>query len=162
MPPLRAAPADLMASVVRPSSIFPGEGFISKPECTARARAFAALGMALCNQGSYEAAIPPLTKSLQLDPSNTWEAQWALAKTDYHLKRYDDALKLSEESLQKSNGKAPEIALLVAQSLTAVGRYEEAARLLRQFLTDHADRPEVTLARRWLDQLTASGKIRSN
>lgn len=126
------------------------------------ARAFAALGMALCNQGSYEASIPPLTKSLQLDPSNTWEAQWALAKADYHLKRYDDALKLSEESLQKSNGKAPEIALLVAQSLTAVGRYEEAARLLRQFLTDHADRTEVTLARRWLEQLTASGKIRSN
>src|SRR5579863_8963801 len=38
-PPLRAAPADLMASVVRPSSMLPGEGFISKPECTALARA---------------------------------------------------------------------------------------------------------------------------
>ena len=30
-PPLRAAPADLMASVMRPSSMFPGDGFISKP-----------------------------------------------------------------------------------------------------------------------------------
>ncbi len=30
-PPLRAAPADLMASVIRPSSMLPGEGFISKP-----------------------------------------------------------------------------------------------------------------------------------
>ena len=38
-PPLRAAPADLIASVISPSSIFPGDGFISKPECTARARA---------------------------------------------------------------------------------------------------------------------------
>lgn len=126
------------------------------------ARSFAALGMALCDQGSYEAAVAPLTKSLQLEPAGRWETQWALAKSYYHLQRYDEAAKLSQESLEKSKGGAPEIALLAAQSLTAVGRYEDAAQALRQFLRDHADRPDAATARRWLDQLTASGNIRPN
>lgn len=125
-------------------------------------RTFSALGMALCNQGSYEAAIAPLTRALQLDPAGSWDTQWALAKSFYHLQRYDEALKLSQESLQKSDGRAPEIALLVAQSLTAIGRYEDAAQVLRQFLKDHTDRSEAVTARRWLDQLMASGNIRSN
>jgi tetratricopeptide (TPR) repeat protein len=126
------------------------------------ARVFAALGMALCNQGSYEASIAPLTKSLQLNPVGRWETLWALAKSYYQLQQYDEALKLSQEALEKSNGNAPEIALLVAQSLTAVGRYEDAAQILRQFLKDQENRPEAVTARRWLGQLAASGKIRSN
>ena len=126
------------------------------------ARTFAALGMALCNQGDYEAAVKPLTKSLELDPAAAWETQWALAKSLYHLQRYGEALKLARDSLLKSNGNAPEIALLVAQSLTAVGQYEEAAQVLRLFLSEHANRPEAVTARRWLDRLTASGNLRSN
>lgn len=125
-------------------------------------RSFAALGMALCDQGSYDAAIAALSKSLQLEPAGSWETLWALAKSYYHVQRYDDALKASQDALAGSNGKAPEIALLVAQSLTAVGRYEEAARLLRQFQQDHPDRPEVATARRWLEQLSASGKVSAN
>jgi Flp pilus assembly protein TadD len=126
------------------------------------AQAFAALGMALCNQGSYGAAVPPLTKSLQLNPVGTWETRWALAKSYYQLQQYDEALKLSQESLEESNGTAPQIALLVAQALSALGRYEDAARMLREFLREHANRPEAATARRWLERLTASGNIRSN
>ena len=126
------------------------------------AQVFAALGMALCNQGSYQASIAPLTKSLELNPIARWETLWALAKSYYQLQQYDEALKLSQEALEKSNGNAPEIALLVAQSLTAVGRYEDAAQILRQFLKDQGNRPEAVTARRWLGQLAASGKIRSN
>jgi len=48
----------------------------------------------------------------------------------------------------------------LAQSLTAVGRYEDAAQTLREFLRDHADRPETATARRWLEQLATNGKIR--
>jgi len=69
---------------------------------------------------------------------------------------------MAREGLAQSNGKQPEIALLLAQSLTAVGQYEEAAQTLREFLRDHGDRPESATARRWLEQLTASGKIRPN
>ena len=126
------------------------------------APAFAALGLALCDQGNYEAAIAPLRKSLELDPGGAWETRWALAKSYYQHEQYPEALNMSQEALTRSNGNAPAIALLVAQSLTAVGRYEEAAEVLREFLRDHANRQEAAKARRWLEQLEANGKIRSN
>jgi Tfp pilus assembly protein PilF len=126
------------------------------------ARARAALGMALCDQGKYDAAIPPLEESLQLNPAGTWETRWTLARAYYHRAQYDDALKMSQEALEGSAGKAPEIGLLVAQSLTAVGRFSDAAKALREFLRDHADRREAATARRWLEQLTASAKIQPN
>ena len=125
------------------------------------ARAFAALGMALCDEGKCEAAIAPLEKSLELDAAGTWEIRWALARAYYQRARYEDALKVSQEALAKSEGKAPEIALLVAQSLTAVGRYEDAAGTLREFVKEHGDRREAATARRWLASLAANGKIRS-
>jgi tetratricopeptide (TPR) repeat protein len=125
------------------------------------ARAFAALGMAFTNQGKYEAAIPPLEKSLQLEPAG-WETQWTLAKAYYHQQQYDQALKTSQQALAESNGKAPDIALLVAQSLTAVGQYDAAANVLRDFLKNHGDRPQAPTARRWLEGLAKSGKIKSD
>jgi Anaphase-promoting complex, cyclosome, subunit 3 len=126
------------------------------------APAFAALGLALCDQGNYDAAIAPLRKSLELDPAGAWETRWVLAKSYYQHQQYPEALNMSQEALARSNGNAPAIALLVAQSLTAVGRYEDSAEVLREFLRDHANRQEAATARRWLEQLTASGKIRSN
>jgi Flp pilus assembly protein TadD len=126
------------------------------------ARAFAALGMALCDQGKCDAAIAPLKKSLELDPAGTWETRWTLAKAYYQSANYDEALKMSQDALTASSGKAPEIELLVAQSLAAVGRYEDAAQALREFVKSHADRREAATARRWLERLTASGKIRTN
>jgi tetratricopeptide (TPR) repeat protein len=126
------------------------------------ARAFSALGMSLCDQAKYGEAIVPLEKSLQLDAAASWETRWTLGKAYYQHERYDDSLKMSQAALAGSSGKAPEIALLVAQSLTAVGRYEEAAQTLQQFLKEHADRKEAVTARRWLDKLTNSGKMHAN
>jgi tetratricopeptide (TPR) repeat protein len=126
------------------------------------APAFGALGLALCDQGNYDAAIAPLRKSLELDPAGAWETRWALAKSYYQHQQYPEALNMSQEALARSNGNAPAIALLVAQSLTAVGRYEDTAEVLREFLRNHADRQEAATARRWLEQLTASGKIQPN
>ncbi|HLZ41355.1 MAG TPA: tetratricopeptide repeat protein [Candidatus Sulfotelmatobacter sp.] len=127
------------------------------------ASALAALGMALCDEGKYESAVAPLEKALQLNPAaHSWDTRWALAKAYYQQARYDQALQMSQVALSSSHGKAPEIELLVAQSLTAVGRYDDAARELREFLRDHADRREAATARRWLDRLAASGKIRND
>jgi Flp pilus assembly protein TadD len=123
------------------------------------AQAFAALGMAFVNEGKFDAAIAPLEKSLQLEPNN-WETEWTLAQTYYRHQQYDLALKTSQEALAKSNGKAPEIALLVAESLVAVSRYEDAAQTLRQYVKNHGDRPDAEKARRWLDRLRADGKIK--
>ncbi|MCU1339640.1 MAG: hypothetical protein JWO19_5221 [Bryobacterales bacterium] len=122
-------------------------------------RALSALGMALANQGKYEAAIPPLEKSLQLAPGG-WETDWTLARAYYHHEQYDQALKTSQQALAEANGKAPQIELLVAQSLTAMGQYEDSAKTLREFLKSHGDLPEAATARRWLEGLAKNGKIR--
>lgn len=122
-------------------------------------RSFAALGMALSNQHKYEEAIPSLERSVELDPSG-WEAQWTLAKAYYYHEQYNQALKASQQALAASNVQAPQIALLVAQSFTALGQYEAAAKTLREFLRDHGGRPEAATARRWLDGLIKNGKIR--
>ena len=123
------------------------------------ARVLSALGMALTDQGKYDEAIPPLEKSLQMETGG-WETHWALGKSYYYRQQYDQALKASQQALVGSNGKAPQIELLVAQSLTAVGRYEDAAQALRGFLKNHGDRSEAATARRWLDGLVKNGKIR--
>jgi len=125
------------------------------------ARTLAALGTALSNQGKFEEAIVPLEKSLQLN-SGGWETHWTLAKAYYYHKQYDEALKTSQKALLESHGKAPEIELLVAQSLTAVGRYEDSAQALREFLKNHRDNPEAETAKRWLERLNAAGKIHPN
>jgi tetratricopeptide (TPR) repeat protein len=123
------------------------------------ARAFSALGMALCNQKKYADAIPPLEKSLALDSTAGWETRWALGESYYHNRRFDDALKVSQEAQASSNGQAPQLDLLLARSLTAVGRYDESAKVLRDLLKVHADSPEAVTAQRFLDRLLADGKI---
>jgi Tfp pilus assembly protein PilF len=124
-------------------------------------RVFSALGMALADQGKYDEAIGPLEKALQLD-TGTWETHWALGKAYYQRQQYDQALKTSQVAWTECNGKAPQIELLVAQSLTAVGKYEDAAQTLRDFLKRYGDRPEAPTARRWLDGLANNGKIHAN
>src|SRR6266567_1674815 len=123
-------------------------------------RAFSALGMAFVDDGKYDSAIAPLEKSVQLN-SGTWETHWALGKAYYHQQHYDQALTTSQLAWTESKGKAPQIELLVAQTLTAVGKYEDAAQALRDFLKHYSDRPEATTARRWLDGLASNGKIQS-
>ena len=125
------------------------------------ARAFSALGMALEDEGKHDQAIAPLEKSLQLD-AGAWEPQWVLGEAYYHLQQYDQALKASQLAWTQSNGKAPQVELLLAKALTAVGKYEDAAQSLRDFLKRYGDRPEAPNARRWLDGLAKNGKIRSN
>ncbi|HKN23241.1 MAG TPA: tetratricopeptide repeat protein [Candidatus Acidoferrum sp.] len=124
------------------------------------ARALAALGMALCNQRKYAEAIPPLEKSVQLDSASGWETHWSLAESYYHSARFDEALKASQQAQTESNGQVPHVALLVAQALTAVGRYEDSATVLRELLKNHGDGAEAVTARRYLERLTANGKIR--
>jgi len=69
-------------------------------------------------------------------------------------------LKNAQEALVKSNGKAPEIELLVAESLVAVSRYEDAGQVLRQYVKNHGNRPDVAKAKKWLERLKADGKIK--
>jgi len=125
------------------------------------AHAFSSLGMAFVNDGKYGQAIAPLEKALQLDRA-AWEPQWMLGESYYRLQQYDQALKASQTAWTESNGKEPRIELLLAESLTAVGKYEDAAQALRDFLKRYGDRPEASKAQRWLDGLARNGKIHSN
>ncbi|HLZ42338.1 MAG TPA: tetratricopeptide repeat protein [Candidatus Sulfotelmatobacter sp.] len=127
----------------------------------ANGRALSALGMAFVDQGNYDAAIAPLEKSVQLN-SGTWETEWALGKAYYQRQQYDQALKASQQAWRDSKGQAPEIELLLAKSLTAVGNYEDSAQALRDFLKRYGDRPEAPTARRYLNRLASDGKIHSN
>jgi outer membrane protein assembly factor BamD (BamD/ComL family) len=127
------------------------------------ARAQAALGMALSDQGKYDEAIPKLEKSLEINAGNPdWETQYALAQAYYKSEKYPEAVKMSQAALSASNGKAPEIALLEAQALVTTSKYDEAAQVLRDYLKNHGDRPDAAKAKRWLDRLAADGKIAKN
>jgi Tfp pilus assembly protein PilF len=119
----------------------------------------AALGMALCNQKKYAEAIAPLEKSVELDPASGWERHWSLAESYYHNQRFEEALKASQQAEAESNDAVPQVDLLVAKSLTAVGRYEESAKVLRELVKNHGADAEGATARRFLERLTADGKI---
>ena len=123
------------------------------------AGALAALGMALCNQKKYAEAIPPLEKSLGLEPAEGWQTHWSLAESYYHTQRFAEALKVSEQAEAEANGQVPAVDLLVARALTAVGRYEDSAKVLREVIKNHGDGPEGATARRFLERLAADGKI---
>jgi len=123
-------------------------------------RVLAALGMTLCNEKKYEEAIPHLEKSLQLEPASGWETPWALAKAYYYHEQYEPAVKMAEQAQTAAHGPNPQVELLLAQCLTAVGRYEDAAQVLREFLKNNADSVDAGTARRWLAGLAANGKIR--
>jgi tetratricopeptide (TPR) repeat protein len=125
-----------------------------------QARVLSGLGMALCNQKKYEQAIPVLENAIRLEPSASWETDWALAKAYYFREQYDQALKMAEQAHAASHGTSPQAELLLAQCLTAVGRYEDAARILREFLKSNGKSPEAVTAQRWLHNLAADGKIR--
>lgn len=142
--------AEAQSVLERSSQIDPNQG-----------RVFMALGMALCNQKKYEEAIPPLEKSLKLEPTANWETQWTLAKAYYYHQQYEQALDMAQQARTTAHGSAPQVELLVAQCFTAVGRYEDAALVLRQFLKANANSPDAATAKRWLDGLAANGKIQS-
>lgn len=125
------------------------------------AGAFWRLGMALVNEAKYDQAIAPAQKSLQLNAA-AWEPQWVLGESYYRLQQYDQALKASQLAWTQSKGKEPRIELLLAETLTANGKYEDAAQALRDFLKRYGDRPEAPKAQRWLDGLARNGKIGQN
>jgi len=125
-----------------------------------QAKVLSALGLALCNGKKYEQAIPVLEKSVQLEPAAPWETDWALGKSYYAQGQYEQALKAAEQAHTASHGSSPQAELLLAQCLTAAGRFEDSARVLREFLKGNTQGPEAVTARRWLDSLAADGKIR--
>lgn len=117
-----------------------------------------ALGIVLADEGKFEAASPELEAALGQN-TEAWEGRWALARCYYHQKKFELALAQSRQALEASKGQAPEVAMVLAASLTALGHYEESAEVLRKFLEEHPSSSEAVRARRWLEYLKRSGKI---
>jgi Flp pilus assembly protein TadD len=115
-------------------------------------RALAALGTVLSNEGGYAAAIPILRKAIELN-DRAWETQWTLATAEYHERQFEQAREHAQQALKMAQGKAPEIQLLLAQALAALGQRERAAQELESFLRSHPEHAKAPLARRWLGQL---------
>ncbi len=123
-------------------------------------RLLAALGMNLVRQKKYAEAIPLLEKSLHLQPASGWGTKWALAKAYYYHEQYEEALSMAQAAHTDSHGSSAQAELLLAQCLTVVGRYEDSAQVLREFLKNNTDGPDAATARRWLERLASNGKIR--
>lgn len=123
-------------------------------------RILAALGMNLVNQKKFSEAIPLLEKSIQLQPTSGWENKLALAKAYYYHEQYQQALNMANQAHVESQASSAQAELLLAQCLTAMGRYEDTAQVLREFLKYNANSPDAKTARHWLERLTADGKIR--
>lgn len=123
------------------------------------AHAFSALGMAFVDQNKYDLAIPPLEQSLQLD-NVSWDTHWTLATVFYHQAEYDGALKESQLAFDQAHGTRPEVELQLAKSQVAVEKFEQAAATLRDILKNHPGDPAAATAKKYLDRLTADGKIR--
>ena len=121
------------------------------------ARALAALGTVLSNQGEFAKAIPLLRRAVELN-DRAWETQWTLATAEYHERQFEQARDHAQQALNLAGGKAPEIRLLLAQALAALGQQEKAAEQLRSFLTSYPDHAKAPLARRWLVQLQQNPK----
>jgi len=123
-------------------------------------RVLSALGMALCNQKKYAEAIPLLEKATQVEPASGWETYWALAKAYYSPEQYEPAMKMVGQAQDKTRMPTPQVDMLQAQCLTAVGRYEDAAQVLRRLLQTDQNGPDAATARHWLEKLAEDGKIR--
>ena len=116
------------------------------------ARALAALGTVLSNQGEYAKAIPFLRRAVELN-SHAWETQWTLASAEYHERQFEQARDNARQAQALAEGKAPEIQLLLARALAALGQRDEAEKELEAFLLHHPDHARAPLVRRWLAQL---------
>ena len=119
------------------------------------ARALAALGTVLSNQGEYTLAIPMLKKTAELN-SHAWETQWTLASAEYHERQFEQARVRAQQALNMAQGKALEIQLLLAQALVALRQRESVATELDSFLRRYPDHSKAPLAHRWLAKLRES------
>ena len=119
----------------------------------------AALGMNLVNQKKFAESIPSLEKSISLQPASGWETEWALAKAYYNQARYEQALKMADQAHLASRGSSGQAELLLAQCLTVLGRYDDSAQVLREFLKYNPKDPDAATAKHWLERLTADGKV---
>jgi Flp pilus assembly protein TadD len=94
------------------------------------------LGLVQCLSNQFDAAIPPLAKALQLDPS-LWGSALYLGISYYRTERFKDAAAILKRSLELKPG-VPETAFWLGCSLAANSQPESAVPYLLQAQRDNA------------------------
>lgn len=117
------------------------------------ARALAALGDVYTRENNYPAAIRALEKSLEGDP-DVWQTQGLLAQALHHEKLYERAKLHAARAVELSRGKSPEVQLLLAQCLLALGQKEQARPHLEAFLKEAPNDPSAAAVRKMLEPAT--------
>jgi len=107
-------------------------------------RSLSALGVVLSNEAKYAEAIPKLEEALKLK-DDSYETHWALARAYYHQKVFSDACVQARLALTLSQGKDPEIRLVLAQALVSSVEKTKTIEERHGFLRDPPEGNPETL-----------------
>ena len=116
------------------------------------ARALLALGRLLHGEKKFDEAAAMLERGLAVDNVN-WQGHWALALTQLERNQPARARVHAERAAHLAGEKAPQIALLLAETLRRLNENEQAAATLDRFLRDHPQHPAAASARAQLAKL---------
>src|SRR5712692_6944581 len=111
-----------------------------------------ALGDLLLRLKDWAGSIRALEEAIA-SGSGTWQTHWKLATAYRNSRQFDQALAATNKALILANGKAPELDLLRAQALAALGRKSDDTEVLQKFLAEHPGDARAETAKRWLKQL---------
>ncbi len=116
------------------------------------AATLAALGNVLHRLADYPAVIEILEKALVLD-ANSWQGHWTIADAYYRQRQFEKARVHAERALELAPDKAPQVQLLLALALDALGQREKAKQEVESFLSRHPDHPRAATARLLLERM---------
>ena len=111
-----------------------------------------ALGDLLLRQKNWPASIHALEEAIA-GGAGTRETHWMLAWAYFNSRQFDQALAGTDKALSLGKGKSPELDLLRAQVLAALGRKAEAVMVLDKFLVENPEHARAETAKKWLAQL---------
>jgi tetratricopeptide (TPR) repeat protein len=118
--------------------------------------ALTALGTVLFRLRDYPAAIGSFERALAVNP-HLWQGHWMLAEAYYFERQFEKARAHAERVRELAGAKAPEVQLLLGQTLAALGQRTRAAEEVESFLRRYPEHKGAAAARRILERLRTQG-----
>jgi tetratricopeptide (TPR) repeat protein len=107
-------------------------------------------------QKDYLGAADLLQRAIAVN-SNRWRAHWLLANTRLMQGQYEQALTEAQLAVNLSQNSAPDATLVLGEALGELGRYHEAAMVLRRLLEQAPGSPDAPAVVRMIVALESSG-----
>jgi len=114
-------------------------------------QALTTLGEILSREEDYAGAARALEKALTLEPDK-WRAHALLAIALYHERDFEKARIHVERALELNKGAPPEVRLLRAQVLDALGEREHAREVAEAIVRESPEHPSAQVARRIVER----------